>query len=109
MGYALGARCAELLSCAAPVAAYHSLRRQEALAIGLAQLPVFCIHSVSATVKTCPIEDELPLWKRIRDIGGDLKVKKVQCKHGKTFSHAYEHDTELWDCILQQRRHRQRS
>lgn len=103
--YMIGTQCNEVLSCVAPVAGYHSPERCEALAEGLAKLPVFCVHSISHTEKTCPIDQELPLWERIRGIKGSrLEVKEVYCKHGKTFSHAYEIDADVWSWVLQQRR-----
>lgn len=106
LAYAVGARCHRLLSCAVPVAAYHAPELRAHLAERLAAMPVFCVHSVSQTERTCPIEDELPLWDGIEANGGSLVVKKVHCKHGKTYSHAYEHDAEVWSWILKQRRAR---
>merc|ERR1712096_598214 len=101
---AVAAKCCGSLSCVAPVASYHSPKRAEALAAGLARLPVYCVHSASPSKKTCPIGAERPFWKRIRELGGRFHVEEVHCKHGKTFSHAYEHGPELWKWVLQQRR-----
>uniref|UniRef100_A0A7S1PSZ5 Feruloyl esterase n=1 Tax=Alexandrium catenella TaxID=2925 RepID=A0A7S1PSZ5_ALECA len=102
--YVLASSLGGILCCAAPVAAYHAPARREELAQGLARLPVYCVHSTSHTEKTCPIEEEEGLWDRIWKLGGDLHVERVQCKHGKTFSHAYEHSDALWQWVLQQRR-----
>merc|ERR1719215_214134 len=104
--YILGARCSSVLAGAVPVAAYHTGAYQDALARGLARLPVYCVHSSSPNERTCPIADELPLWQKTRLLGGDLEVKEVTCKHGKSFSHAYEIDTAVWDWLLKQRRAR---
>lgn len=100
--YMLTARCADVLRCSVPVAAYHSPKHRETIAEGLAKLPVLCVHSVSPSERTCPIGEEIPLWESARKLGGSVEVKEVHCKHGKTFSHAYEIDAEVWQWILKQ-------
>lgn len=102
--YQLAARCTGMLSGVVPVAAYHAPRAAEVLAEGLAKMSVLCVHSVSPTEKTCPIGEERPLWARIEQLGGQLQVKEVHCKHGKTFSHAYEVDGDVWAWLMKQRR-----
>merc|ERR1712217_918942 len=96
--------CHDTLSFVTAAASYHSSTRMETIAAGLAKLPVYLVHSGSPTERTCPIEVERPLWKRIRDLGGNLHVQEVHCKHGKTFCHAYEIGTETWDWMLRQGR-----
>lgn len=100
--YLTAARCSKVLCGAVPVAGYHFAQYQDALAEGLSRLPLFCVHSSSPTERTCPIENERPLWKKTQSLGGSFELKEVHCKHGKTFSHAYEIDTKVWDWLLKQ-------
>jgi len=102
--YLLGSMFQSMLSCVAPIAAYHDVAKRRELAEGLSQLPVYCIHSTSHTERTCPIKDEEKLWEAITELKGNLYVERVQCKHGKTFNHAYEIGDDLWRWMLQQRR-----
>ena len=102
----LGAACNDILSAIAPVASYHAEAREEELVQGLMHLPIHCVHSSSHTERTCPIENERSLWNRIinHESGGTFQLTEVSCKHGKTFCWAYEHNSQLWYWILQQRR-----
>jgi len=100
--YQLAARCQSMFRCAVPCAAYHAKSEAQRLAEGLSKLAVLCVHSSSPSERTCPISEEYPLWDRIKELGGDFKLKEVHCKHGKTFSHAYEVDIEVWQWILSQ-------
>ena len=102
--YVIGSMFGGTLSCVAPIAAYHDSAKRRELAEGLSQLPVYCVHSTSHTERTCPIKDEEELWTAIHNLGGNLQVERVQCKHGKTFNHAYEIGDWLWRWILEQRR-----
>jgi len=98
--YIIGSMFGSTLCCVAPVAAYHDSAKRMELAEGLSQLPVCCVHS--PTDKTCPIKVEQELWEAIQNRGGNLQVKPVQCKHGRTFIHAYEIEDLLWRWILEQ-------
>jgi len=100
--YVIGSMFSSTLSCVAPVAAYHDSAKRRELAEGLSQLPVYCVHSKSHTERTCPIKNEEPLWNAIQNRGGNLQVERVQCKHSKTFNHAYEIGDWLWRWILEQ-------
>jgi len=100
--YVIGSMFSSTLSCVAPVAAYHDSAKRRELAEGLSQLPVYCVHSKSHTERTCPIKNEEPLWNAIQNRGGNLQVERVQCKHSKTFNHAYEIGDWLWRWILGQ-------
>jgi len=102
--YVIGSMFGDALSCVAPIAAYHDSSKRKELAEGLSKLPVYCVHSNSHTERTCPIKDEEELWEAVNNLGGNLRVERVQCKHGKTFNHAYEMDDWLWKWILEQRR-----
>jgi len=81
--YVIGSMFGGTLCCVAPIAAYHDPAKRRELAEGLSQLPVYCVHSTSHTERTCPIKDEEELWEAINNLGGNLQVERVQCKHGK--------------------------
>lgn len=102
--YKIAAQLATLLCCAVPVAAYHRQEKRAQLIDTLAQLPLYCVHSASEKETTCPIAIEVHLWRGIQARGGEITVKEVSCKHGDTFKHAYEVDTDVVDWMLKQRK-----
>lgn len=104
LAFLLGMACNGILCAIAPVASYHDEDRADELVQGLAYLPIYIVHSRSRTERTCPIEWERELWDRIsKEGGGKIQVHEKVCKHGRTFSHAYEQNCELWDWLLLQR------
>lgn len=94
----------DLFAAVAPVAAYHTESRRDAIAQALRSTPIYVVQSTGD--ECCQYSKEVPLWEALVAAGNTQLQQKPRmvCDHCAMFKEAYDSDTSLYHFLLMHRK-----